>query len=415
MKLPCFVSALVLSLIMTQPAALATELTLSDALNNALTGNSELKKYPYRQRMAAAQSLQAALKPNPTLAFEVENMAGSGTTRGLSGAQATLSFNQRIELGDKREQRMAFASEAERQQAAEFEYAKVEVLAETASRFYRLLELQRLLDWNQQQQQRLSKTLTVAEERIDAGAMNPAEALRIRLEVGRAEVQQRELEGRVSEAKTRLAAMWSGSVEFAAAHGSLRIPLPLPSQADIEQAANQAPEFLRLIDEERLVNARYQATFADTTADITLGVGARYSNDVDDASLLFQVSIPLQLSNPSQGKLAADKAELLLLAEQQRLIREQIRSYGQALLIRMQTNHDYLESTQQTLLPLAQQLTEATLQGYQVGSQSLLQVLDAQQQLAQLEFEQIQRQSTIYQDAIELDRMTGQSFLGAAQ
>ncbi|MEL7799329.1 MULTISPECIES: TolC family protein [Idiomarina] len=411
MNLRYFVSAVIVGLIVIQPTALATELTLREALSKALQGNSDLKKYPYQQRMAAAGRLQASLKPNPTMGLELENVAGTGRNKDLSAAEATLSFSQLIEMGDKRNQRIKYASAAEKKITAEFEYSKVEVLAETASRFYRVIELQRLFAWNKQQQARLHDTLEIAEERIDAGAIPSSEATRIRLEVRRAQTKEQDLEGRINEAKVRLAAMWASTSNFSAVQGEMNDSLPLPSQAQVEQAANQAPEFLRLIDEERLVNARSQATIADATADLTFGVGARYNNEFDDTSLVFKLSMPLQLNNPNQGRIEAHSAEREMLLDQQRIIREQIRSYGRALLIRMQTNQGYLENIRQALLPLANQLAEETLSGYQRGNQTLLQVLDAQNELAKTEYEQIKRRSAIYQDSIELERLTGQPLL----
>jgi len=185
----------------------------------------------------------------------------------------------------------------------------------------------------------------------------------------------------------------------------------IPSQADIEQAVNQAPEFLRLLDSERLLAAKVKAVRADASADLNVGVGVRYNNQLNDAGLVLQASMPLQLSNPNQGTIEANQAERALIFEQQRLVREQLRVRARSLLGRIQTNYRYLESTQADLLPLAKQLENETTDGYRRGIHSLLVVLDAQDELAQLEHEALERRSAIHKDILELERMTGQSFL----
>src|SRR5258706_8007700 len=58
-------------------------------------------------RSAEGQAQQAAVRPNPSLGLEVENIGSSGRFSGLSNTQTTLSINQPIELGGKRGARIA--------------------------------------------------------------------------------------------------------------------------------------------------------------------------------------------------------------------------------------------------------------------------------------------------------------------
>ncbi len=81
----------------------------------------------------------------------------------------------------------------------------------------------------------------------------------------------------------------------------------------------------------------------------------------------------------------------------------------------LQTHQSYLQKINQRLMPLSEQLLEQTQQGYARGTHSLLQVLDAQTELAKLEYEKVSRKHAIYSDIIELERMTGQPFLGVQQ
>jgi len=64
-----------------------------------------------RAEADAARALvdQARLRPNPEIAFEAENIAGSGAFSGLQATEYTLSLSQRLELGGKRGARVRAA------------------------------------------------------------------------------------------------------------------------------------------------------------------------------------------------------------------------------------------------------------------------------------------------------------------
>ncbi|GGD65670.1 TolC family protein [Lacimicrobium alkaliphilum] len=396
-------------------SAIANELTLRSALQKTLQGNPELQQYPYKQRMAEAEKLQASLRPNPEIGIELENVIGSGRNAGVDNLEATLSFSQLIELGGKRQQRIEFASAKQRRLEAEFTYAKVEVLAKTASRFYQVLLLQEVASWNQRQLQRLNNALNVARKRVDSGAVAASELIRIRLQQRKTEADIEEITGKLDEARTQLSGMWAAEADFSSVQGAFADQLNLPSSAKLNTAVNQAPEFLRLADSERLLAAKAQALSSAATADVTLGVGVRYNNEFDDAGLVLKASMPILRSNPNAGLMQSNRAEHDMLLALQQVVRERLRVRARAVLVRLKTHQTYLHRIQRSLLPLARQLEAETEAGYARGGYSLLQLLDAQNELAQLEYEQINRRYAIYQGILELEHLTGQSFLEATQ
>src|SRR3546814_19486995 len=59
---------------------------------------------------ARAEIDQAGVRPNPTLGVEAENFAGTGGFSVLEQPEVTVTYEQRIERGGKREARLAYAS-----------------------------------------------------------------------------------------------------------------------------------------------------------------------------------------------------------------------------------------------------------------------------------------------------------------
>ncbi|MGH7292027.1 MAG: hypothetical protein ACREJT_12495, partial [Myxococcota bacterium] len=86
-----------------------TPLTLRRAIAAAQAGNPELQAYPLLFRAQDARIAAAGLRPATTASVEVENLLGSGSYRAADGAEFTFGLSQVIELGGKREARVAGA------------------------------------------------------------------------------------------------------------------------------------------------------------------------------------------------------------------------------------------------------------------------------------------------------------------
>lgn len=412
MRFLCFVVAVCTGVLLPAANAATTELTLKEVLQKTLESNPELLEYDYKIRAAAAMIEQAEFSPNPTIGAEVENFAGSGELEGINNAQLTVSFSQVIELGDKRQLRVNAATENEKAQQAEYEYRRVEVLAEATQRFYEVLKLQQLTVISARQIERTERLLTIAKERVSAGAVPKSEVVRIQLELERQYAFADELKGKLKQQQAELVSMWAGDIDFDLVSGRFAFPLALPEENDVLAAVNQAPEYLRLLDSEQLLQAQANALKADSVADVTVGIGARYNNQLNDAGFIVQASMPLQLSNPNLGRIEQRRILHQSNLAQQKQVRQQLKAMALSLLHSLHTHQNYLQTVIQRLLPLSEQLLEQTRQGYARGTHSLLQVLDAQTELAKLEYEKLSRAHAIYSDMIQLERMTGQPFLG---
>ncbi len=412
MKRLSFVVLLSLAVFMPTSLVTAAEVTLEQVLQRTLASHPELQSYDYRVKAAAALKLQADLSPNPNWTVELENFAGSGRQSGLSNAQMTVSFAQLVEMGNKRQYRLKAATAEEQAQLAEYHYRRIEVLAEATQRFYDLVKVQRLSQLQARHIKRTESLLALAKERVAAGAVPPSEVTRIALQHERQQAQQVQFDGERQRLKAELAAMWAAQPTFERVAGEFTVPLALPTQADVLQAVNRAPEYLRLLDSEQLLQAQVNALQADSSADLKVQAGIRYNNQFDDTGFVVSVGMPFQLSDPNLGRLKQQRILQQSNLQQQQLVRQQLRSQVLALLSGLQTHKAYLTSVTERLLPLAQQLLDENQQGYARGTHSLLQVLDAQTELAKTEYQQLSRQHALVRDMIKIERMTGQSFLG---
>src|SRR3546814_15705712 len=90
-------------------AADGSPLTLRRAIDATRAGNPELQTFAFEFRAQDARVEQARLRPAPTVSVDVENILGTGETRGTDSAEFTFALSQVIELGGKRGARIASA------------------------------------------------------------------------------------------------------------------------------------------------------------------------------------------------------------------------------------------------------------------------------------------------------------------
>jgi cobalt-zinc-cadmium efflux system outer membrane protein len=163
------------------PAASAQSqraLTLPQTLQRALAANPRLTEADREVAMAAGRRLQAGAIPNPEISFELDNAFGTGDLRGLTSAESTLQLSQLIELGGKREARVA-AGTAELD-ATRWERAalRLDIASDTANAFFEVLSEQRRIDVYDLQIAALDRLTPLLQRRVEAGASAPAEVAR---------------------------------------------------------------------------------------------------------------------------------------------------------------------------------------------------------------------------------------------
>lgn len=389
-------------------AAEPAPLTLAQALQRTLQHNASLQAFPYQLRMAEAAQLQAAIGPNPELDVSLENVLGTGDSRGLTAAELTLSLSQQIELGDKRQRRIELAHSQSQLQQDNYELARLDALANTTGQFVQLLRLQHLQQWASDKISREQALLATAQRRSLAGNLHDADISRIKLRLIRSEIELSDLKQAAQSQRYQLAASWNNAPDFVAVSGDLTALPAVPALAALQQQLQQSRTLQRFTSLQRVARSQLRLTDANSKADIRLSAGLRRDEASNDNALVLGFSMPLSLSDPKAGQRQANRAEQALLASQQQqsqtallhLLQQQWHSLEQLRLA--------VQTMQSRLLPEATQLHSLSLQGYQQGQLDLLSLLSASEELALAERDLIEAQSRFHLTLLELERLTGQ-------
>lgn len=408
-KKPIMLVAILCALPAFSAFANVKTLTLKQALINTEQQNPLLKRYPYHQKILSALKSQAALSPNPVLNLEAENLLGTNDARGVQGAEVTLAFSLLIELGNKRQSRINYATANIKAQAIQYQNTRLALLATTGERYYEALKFQTLLSLNSERHQVVSQALKAIKQRADAGAVSQADVTRMRYALSQVELDKAKLNSEFERARLSLNELWGEQHSYTNFAGNMTTLIPLKSEQGLLNAVNQAPDFAMLQQQYLQQAANLTLQKANGQSDINVGAGVSYNQQNDTSSLLFSFSMPLQLSNSNSGNIEAANSQLALLRDQQGQLRIQLRQQVRTLYAYYQGKTLQVQLLSEQVIPQAQTLIEQSLKSYQRGQISVLQLLDAQQALFDSKRALINTYAALYQTHLALERLTGQS------
>ncbi|CAA0105151.1 Cobalt-zinc-cadmium resistance protein CzcC [BD1-7 clade bacterium] len=398
-----------------QNAAPATpetnSINLAWAIKQTLLKNPTLSEYPYHFRAREADVIQADIGPQLLLDVVVDNSLGTGEKRRLDDAETTILFSQQIELGDKRQRRISLARASVNRLQADYEIVRLDTLAETTRRYYEVLRLQALQTWNSRRISKERDALDVIERRAKAGAVGQADVSKMRLQSERSIARQTVQAGELSNARLALSSMWNAQSEFDTVLGDLTTMPALPDAEQITASVNETPEFIRLRMQQQEALANLNLQTANSDPNVTIKAGVQHFQATNDVGLAFGFSMPLQVENPNRGRLAVARAELDLAMAREGFGLEQLRLSLLKILDTLDYQAQHADNLQRKLLPIANTLLSDIQHGYERGRYGVLQLVDAQNELFNVEREMIETQILIYSYLLEMERITGDSMI----
>ncbi len=369
------------------PAAFAQSspaLTLTRALQRALAANPRLTAAEKDIGIAIGRKIQAGAIPNPEVSFEVDNALGSGDYRGFRSAETTLQLSQLIELGGKREARVA-AGVAELD-SARWERAalRLEIISETAAAFFNVLSAQRRIQIYDAHIASLDRLAPLLQRRVDAGASSPAETARAQVAADLVRAERERTRTALAVARRELAVLMGvNAPDFALAVGDLsRVGRPPPFQT-VLLGLDSNPQLIRWTAIRAQRDAELLSARLKPIPDLRIGVGWRHFRESNDNAVRLGVSIPIPTWDQNLGGIrVAEESRAKVDAERA--------SSKAALILTLGKAYDTLagslreiEILRSSAIPNAQRAVEAVESGYGQGRFTLLEVLDAQSTAAQ--------------------------------
>lgn len=260
-------------------------------------------------RQSEGLARQAAARPNPTASLGVENFSGSGPFRGYGQAETTVSIEQPIELGGKRDARMAAGRagiEAARARLVRtqadfgFDLALAYAEADAAERRTRLAEEAVTL---------AQDDLRVAKALVEAGRVAELNSFQAQAAASAAGAALDGARAARAEALARLAALSGSPAPFTSlSEDFLARPPGAAAPDDID--VSRSPLVLAAQAERDEVARRVRVEQTRAVPDVTASLGYRRFAGDDSHALVGGVSFALPLFDQNRGNVAAVLGEL---------------------------------------------------------------------------------------------------------
>jgi cobalt-zinc-cadmium efflux system outer membrane protein len=386
----------------TTISAHAEPITLPKALSLAAEADPARPALAARLSAAEAGARQAAVRPNPVIGLEVEDVAGSGSYSLIDRAQATIYYQQSQERGGKRAARTALARN-------DIALARLRDDVRVLDLFHEV-ELVWIDAVAAEAEARLAADRLAIAERAQAEVGRRVRAARDPLFAGaRADAQVAEARIALAQAMTKaanarhaLSAFWGG--------GEIEIdPAVLENLTAAEQVAGPAsPTDLALLDAQRdLARAKVRVEESKAVQDPTWRAGLRYLNDGGDVAAIIGGSIPLGRYDTNRGAIdqarAAQTAADLDLIGAKTVFERKIAAV-QASLAQKAGEARRIETE---IIPANGRTVDLVREGFNRGGFSYLDVLEAQKALIDARSRRLTVLKSFQIDRAQLNRLTG--------
>lgn len=393
-------------------AELAPSLSLREAIAAALARNPDLREFAFTLRVEEARREGAALRPAPELSVDLENMLGSGTYKGFSGSETTLAISQVVELGGKRDARIAAASASIDTLTSARQSAQLDILAEVTRCYVAVAELQERLRLAERAAALAQGTLDAARLRVQAARAPHVEEDRATVALERNRLDARSLRARLDAAKRSLAATWGSDDATLDGRALGEVSADLYQLPEIQEFAplverlQSNPDFLRFVTEERLREAELRLAATQKRADITIGGGIRRSQETKDIGLVASFSMPLFAGRQARSAIAeaAARRDLVGVQREAALIRARAELY--ALYSDLREAEARVAALQATVLPRMEEALKETQYAFERGRYGYLELVDAQREFLDAQADRIDAATQAQLLITEIERLT---------
>jgi cobalt-zinc-cadmium efflux system outer membrane protein len=371
--------------------------------------NPEISVALREQEATEGARIQAGVRHNPYISSEIQDTRSDTQ-------QITLQFNQEIELGNKRESRLALADILHTKATAELDALKATIHANTVNAFYEVLVAQERLALSKSSFEVANAAVNAATKRVNAGKSSPVEETKSNIAASSAKIELNQSNSQLNSARKRLSALWGNPFPvFEQAYGDVEnIPL-VPSFENLLALLENAPA-IGIANLE--VSARGGSTKlarSQSTPNITISAGIVHNNELGLNQALIGLSVPIPLFDRNQGNV--QEAVSLQYKAQDELI-----ALKTQLATKLAGEHERLSvarlsaiSLREEILPGAQNAFEAANKGFNAGKFNFLDVLDAQRTLFQAKSQYIQVLLDAHQAIAEIESILGHVVTHPAQ
>ena len=410
--MPKFMASLLVVCLAVPVSAMAESeraLTLKTAVERTLQQNPQLHQFSFTRNKVLGERDTQNLSPAYELGMDVENFSGTGTTSGLDSAEITVALSSVIEMGGKRQSRVAVVDARLEQLEIEKQVKTLDLLGEMTNVFIQLLTTQEEIALSNEAVALSTALYNTVKDRAARGAASDAEVIRAKAMLSQARLRHQSMEKKFNRQKVSLARYWGDTTMLPAKVQGDLFAFDKPQAFDtlFEKMKNN-PAITVFASEMRLKDA--QVKLADTQNQTDLGwqFGVRQFQETDDTALVIGVSVPLFSGSRNKGAARAVLAERNAVAYKRadKLLVLHDRLYS------AYSQHEQAMITFHQLdgqiIPDLNKAMEITRQAYDRGRLGYQDWIAAQQELLSARQQLIETASSILLSQVVIEQLTAE-------
>lgn len=401
------------------------ESTLSwqDAITRTLAENPSLKAFGYQLSAQAGRVQQAGLKPNPELALSVEDALGTGDFKGMDKAETSVSISWVLE-GSVRNQRVKTAEARTTVLEVEQDIQRIDAAATTARIYITALALQTRLQQTDEAITLARNVLKVIDARVKAGKAPSAEAARARVDLSRRLLAHEDVEHELAVALRQLSAQWgeilyekqgAKDVSFTQVRGNIFTLPQVTPYSELQRELNDNPRLHYFVTSERWEESQLALAKAQTQAQWRVSAGVKHLSATNDQALLAGVSVPLNVFDRQQGRMAEARANMELNRAEREAERVQLDAAIFGLHQELLHSLHIIKSYRNNILPSLESALDDTRRAYDLGRYSYLEWQAVQREFLEAKSTLVEACVAAHLKAIEIERLTGVALTAHAQ
>lgn len=385
--LACAVAGMLLPLRVSAQVqtASATPLSLADAVQLASERRDEIQAARARVRAAAERPAVLSALEDPMLSPSIDHLPF-----GMSGADVSLAFEQRIPLSGIRGYRRASALADVERLRAEERRTILDVEVQAATAFLMLLERRRTQALVTEQLIFARDVVAAADARYASGTAPQSDVLRAEVEVARLEAFATALVNEVRSAEAMLNASLARDTDLPVP--TLLPPTfaqPIPSWTEIRFALGSRPELSGARAEIARADAELQVMRGMNRPMATIRTGPS-STMAEGQGWMAMVGISLPIWRGARRARVNEAEAMRTMSEADlRAMTRMIEGDAAVAVSQLQAAYDRQRALRDNVLPRARMAIEPTVADYAAGRLPLVSVLAAVQALWSVQAELI--------------------------
>jgi outer membrane protein, heavy metal efflux system len=384
------------------PQSNAQPLTVASALQLAERQNLDLIAARAQRSVALAGVRVAGERPNPTASF--------ATLRDTP--HESLFFDQQLEIGGKRKDRIEVARQEGALTDADIATAERQVRHNVRDAYFSLAHA-RAMTAQQNEVRKLAQRLQdIAQARFQAGDVPELEVTQAQLEAARAQadyqVAQQEERVALSDLNALLdepaATNWDLGDAFAV----------LPPQESLDDLLTRSgatnAEVARIVQESKVEQSRTQLLKAERIPNLGIEFGVDFNSPGQDGfreGPRGQITMELPIFSRNGGEIAQSQATQAALSGELSAARRAVDARVESAYFDLEARRTQAQLYRDQLVPASTHLEDLSEQSYRAGKANILTVLGAQRDVQQVQSEYLDSLLAVQSAFAQLEESVG--------